>query len=472
MSWAWAPRATSVVASAIVVLAMVAPARAQQRSRAAGGLTGVVFDSVDHKPLGSASVFLVGTALAATTDAGGRYVLDSVPEGSYRIDFESATLDTIGLTPNPRPAVVRAGTVDTVNLFVPSVTTLLDAMCPASHAAGGESILVGSVHDAGTGAPVAAATVTLSWSDISVAHARILQTNHQVPAVSAADGSYVVCGLPGDAVVSVRAVAAGRASGALQVDVPAHRLVRRDVSLDVAGQAPNGSAPPRGTAALAGLVTDTAGHPMADAEVRLAGLPQAARSDARGRFRLADLPGGSWDARVQRIGFLPGRASVELHPGRETTTTLTLRAATNILDTVRVSAHAPDAHALAEKAREFPGATFFSRASIDSMHAYRVTDILQHARGVQLVYPDSGGAPIVQMGRSRFSDLIHAGLCPVEFYVDGVPFDMENSPDIHLHPNDIDAIEVYDGASKIPPHYQSGSATCGAVVIWLKHSGA
>jgi hypothetical protein len=224
----------------------------------------VVFDSLDHKPLGRASVFVVGTALAAITDAAGRYAIDSVPEGSYHIAIESATLDTMGLTPNPRPAVVRAGAVDTVNLFVPSLTTLLDAMCPASRAAGGESILVGSVHNAGTRAPIDSATVTL-------------------------------------------------------------------------------------------------------------------------------------------------------------------------------------------------------------MHAYRVTDILQHAKGIQLVYPDSGGPPIVQMGRSRFSDLIHTGLCPVEFFVDGVPFDMQNSPDIHLHPGDIEAIEVYDGASTIPPQYQSGSAACGAVVIWLKH---
>jgi hypothetical protein len=48
---------------------------------------------------------------------------------------------------------------------------------------------------------------------------------------------------------------------------------------------------------------------------------------------------------------------------------------------------------------------------------------------------------------------------------------MENSPDIHLHPSDIEAIEVYDGASKIPPQYRSGSWACGVVVIWLKQAG-
>lgn len=468
IGWGWAFRATSV--AALVLAALGAPVRAQHPAARAGGIAGMVFDSLDHRPLGDASVFLLGTALTATTDAGGRYVLDSVPEGSYRIAFESGTLDTIGLTPNPRAAVVRAGAVDTVNLFVPSVETLLDAMCPASRAAGGESIVVGSVRDAATGAPLAAATVTLSWSDIAASRGRIVQTNHQVPAVTAADGSYAVCGLPGDAVVSLRGVAQGHTSGMLQLAVPPGRLVRRDVGID-AGHMPNGTAASRGQASLAGLVIDAAGHPLSDADVSLAGLPETARSDEEGRFRLGQVPGGSWDVLVQRIGFLPLRTGVELHPGVTTASTLTLRAAGTLLDTIRVRARAPDAHALGEKAREFPGATFFSRASIDSMHAYRVTDILRHAKGVQLVYPDSGGPPIVQMARSRFSDIIHAGLCPVEFYVDGVPFDMKNSPDIHLHPADIEAIEVYDGASNIPPEYQSGSAACGVVVIWLKHTG-
>ena len=51
------------------------------------------------------------------------------------------------------------------------------------------------------------------------------------------------------------------------------------------------------------------------------------------------------------------------------------------------------------------------------------------------------------------------------------PFSMDNSPDEHLHPDDILAIEVYDGASRIPPEYPAGSAACGVVVIWTKRAG-
>ncbi|HKV50048.1 MAG TPA: carboxypeptidase regulatory-like domain-containing protein [Gemmatimonadaceae bacterium] len=451
-----------------VSVMIAAGARVGAQQAPAGGVTGVVFDSLDDAPLGNASVFLVGTSLSVTTNARGIFEFGAVPAGGYRVAFESPALDAIGLTPNPRPLEVRAGTVDTVALFVPSIATLLNAMCPASRAAGGQSILIGGVHDAATGAPVASATVTLSWSDIAVEKKGIVQTNHVVPAVSATDGSYAVCGIPGDASVMIRAAAGQRASGILEVSVPALRLVRQDITIALGADSTATTGTAR-TAALAGVVTDTTGQPLADAEVRLAGMPGGvARSDQQGHFRLASLLAGSWDVQVQRIAFLPSRVPVVLRPDGTTTASFVLRPAPNVLDTVHVRGHRPDAFALQEKARLFPGATFLSAAAIDSLHASRVTDILGGVKGVQLVYPDSGGPPLVQLARTRFSDLMHAGICPIEYYVDGIPFDMKNSPDASLHPGDIAAIEVYDGASNIPPEYNAGSSACGVVVIWTK----
>ena len=456
------------VASGIVLLAAVR-AGAQKAPRSAGGITGVVFDSLDDKPLGDASVFLVGTSLSATTNAQGRFTFDTVPAGAYRVAFESPDLDAIGLTPNARTVAVQPGAVDTVALFMPSLTTLLDDMCPASRAAGGESILLGSVSDAASGAPVASATVTLSWQDVSVTRKTVIEQHHVVPATTASDGSYAVCGIPGDVLVMVHAAAGRRASGVLSVLVAPHRLVRQDVAVAFGADSAATSWTAR-TATLTGVVTDTTGHPLAGAVVALIGAPGSAQTDEHGRFSLTTLPAGSWDVEVHRIGFLPNRFSVALHPQHTTNAAFALGAATNMLDTLRVQGRRYDAFALTEKARAYPGATFFSQAAIDSLHATHVTDILRRARGVQLVVPDSGGPPLVQMLRSRFSDLNHAGICPVEYYVDGVPFDMQNSPDAYFHPDDIVAIEVYDGASDVPPEYKSGSSSCGVVVIWTKRA--
>lgn len=433
-------------------------------------ITGKVFDSLANEPLGGASVFLVGTAIGTKTDPAGRYAFDSVPAGSYHVAFESTTLDSIGLTPEQRSVVLRVGSVDTVDLFVPSIETLLGVMCPQSRAAGGQSMLVGSVHDAISGAPVSAATITLSWIELSVEKKRVQRLRHVVPAKSAGDGSYAFCGLPADPSVSLQAVDSNRISGVLEIEVPAKKLVRRDLNIWGYSAHQTRDASTRWPGTLIGLITDSHGQPIPDAQIELSGDSVGTRSDEKGKFRLANLPAGTWDVVAQRVGFLPSRTPVDLRPGTVTTTAIPLRSATNILDTVRVVAHAPDPLELAAKAREYPGATFFSRAKIDSIHPDHVTDILRQAPGVQLVYPDSGGPPLVQMLRSRFAHLNHAGICPVEYYVDGVRFDMENSPDINLHPAEIEAIEVYDGASKIPPQYNSGEASCGVIVIWTRRS--
>ena len=445
-------------------------AAAQHGSAPVGEVIGVVFDSLDRKPLGNASVFLVGTQLSATTNAQGRFVFDSVPAGAYRVAFESADLDAIGLAPNPRTVEVRNGVVDTIALFVPSVSSLLDAMCPAAREAGGQSILVGSVRDAATDVPVAAASVTLSWADITVKNKHLVEWSGSVPVASASDGSYAVCGVPGDAVLTVHARADQRSSGHLAVYVPAQRLVRQDVFIAL-GADSTATSVAMHSASLEGVVTDTGGHPLAGADLQLTGMPVAARTDEQGRFRLSSLPAGSWDVEIHRLGFLPFQAAVVLHPHRTTTASFALSTPTHVLDTVRVRSQRPNAFALQQKSREYPGATFFDSAAIDSLHASKVTDILRGARGVQLVVPDSGGPPLVQMARSRFSDLGHAGLCPVEYYVDGVPFDMQNSPDAYFQPGDIVAIEVYDGAANVPPEYKAGSSQCGVIVIWTKRAG-
>ncbi len=454
--------ATSTVAAA--------HSQAALSTSATGRITGQVFDSLANQPLGGASVFLVGTAIATKTDPAGRYAFDSLPAGSYHVAFESATLDSIGLTPESRSVVLRVGSVDTVDLSVPSIGALLRVMCPQSQAAGGQSILVGSIHDATSGAPVSTATITLSWVELSVENKRVQRLRHVVPARSAADGSYAFCGLPADVSVSLQAVDSNRISGVLEIQIPAKRLVRRDLNIWDYSAAQPRDASTRWPATLVGLITDSHGQPIPGAQIELAGDSAGTRSDEKGKFRLGNLPAGTWDVVAQRVGFLPSRSSVDLHPGTVTTTAIALRTATNILDTVRVVAHAPDPLELAAKARQYPGASFFSREKIDSMHPDHVTDILRQAPGVQLVYPDSGGPPLVQMLRTRFSSLGHDGLCPIEYYVDGVRFEMDNSPDINLQPGDIEAIEVYDGASKIPPQYSSGEASCGVIVIWTRRS--
>src|SRR5205814_4541647 len=63
-----------------------------------GVLRGIVYDSLLHGTLEGAHVWIEGTPISATTDAGGRFRMDSVPSGSHIIGFEHPDLDSAGLS--------------------------------------------------------------------------------------------------------------------------------------------------------------------------------------------------------------------------------------------------------------------------------------------------------------------------------------------------------------------------------------
>src|SRR5207244_4270167 len=97
--------------------------------------------------------------------------------------------------------------------------------------------------------------------------------------------------------VYLQAEVPGAVAAPFPVRVPANgRIMRADLSLD--REAPK-------LAVFTGVVTDSAQQPLAGAQVVLPGLAKAATTDARGAFRIADLPGGEHDVEVRRVGYSP-----------------------------------------------------------------------------------------------------------------------------------------------------------------------
>lgn len=129
------------------------PAAAQGTGR----ITGTISDAASGRPLPSATVTVVGTRLAARTDASGRYTIGAVPPGAYRIEArhlgyqpastagvrvvpgESTTLDLrLAVAPLSLEAVVTTGVVDpTSGTRVPFTVGRVsseDAPVPATNA--------------------------------------------------------------------------------------------------------------------------------------------------------------------------------------------------------------------------------------------------------------------------------------------------------------------------------------------------
>src|SRR5438105_1348499 len=89
---------------------------------------------------------------------------------------------------------------------------------------------------------------------------------------------------------------------------------------------PGGLSAQNGTAALAGIVTDSLRRPIAEAEVRVSGMARAVRTDSAGRFLVTALSAGIFQVAVRRIGFAPAEVTVRLTSDDTTQTTFVLHA--------------------------------------------------------------------------------------------------------------------------------------------------
>ena len=117
---------------------------------------------------------------------------------------------------------------------------------------------------------------------------------------------------------------------------------------------------------------------------------------------------------------------------------------------------------------------FFNRQEITRMQARVFTDVLRRVPGVnvQPISGPHGSGDVVRM--SRTIGVMGARACPVLYYMNGTPFPVTGDVPINTYivPEDVAAIEIYNGMSQIPPEFSSSlhNARCGVIVIWTLNS--
>lgn len=227
------------------------------------------------------------------------------------------------------------------------------------------------------------------------------------------------------------------------------------------------AAQPRAT--LVGVVRDTAGNPVPNAEVRLVGdLDAIARTNDSGGFRLAALPPGPQSFRFRRMGFLPATVNLTLRGGQTDSLALALT-----MSSVGLAAVLIEDEYLAKSHRLLPGfwerrsrgfGNYMTRDEIEKREAHEFADIVRMMPGVTV--QTRGGRKVIRFNRgSQRSD------CPPQYYVDGMR--IENMSPDEMTPQDVEAIEVYSGPATIPPQFapKFNSYTCGVIVIWTRLPG-
>ena len=453
----------------LCLLAAALPLQAQ------GRIKGVLVDSLlSGKPLSGATVIVVGTTISRSTDSRGRFQLDSVPVGKQLLTFFHSTLDSIGLG----ASIVEVDVVDdaeaSVTLGTPSGKALKAQLCPVS-ADTTTGVVIGKVRNVDTNEGIADATVSTAWMELNWDRGP-KPAAYRESTKSLANGAYVLCGVPLDVPVFVRAFVADQASGPVEIygerrAVSFHNLAismtdttaRLSVDSLVEAMPLATRQRPSGAASLVGRVVETGGRPIRGARVMLHVGGSAAESDASGAFRLTGLPAGSQAIDIRAIGFTPTRRSVDLISGsNEVTLELDRRAMA--LPTVTVLGNARlERTGFFQRARRGHG-KFLTEQQINRMAGAMAMDVLWRAPGLIPRYFRIDGRSIrgVVMRRSG------PGVCVPNLFIDG--FSYPGAWDQlreFLHKTEIVAVEVYTSTISMPMQFDRGGG-CGSVVVWTR----
>ena len=263
-------------------------------------VTGMVRDSTSDRPVASATVALLGTTANAVTGADGRFTLTDLLPGEYAVVISTPSLDSISAMKSGELLVVEG--MGSPTFRVPSALAMSMAICGRDlqgDAGRGRGAVFGSVTDA-AGEPVdAGVQVRAVWNDIGAAPSQttpVSRITRFLSTLTDAAGSFRLCGVPMETLLTIRAIPdSGRSETVTVRLAPGQRFASTRILLDLARP---------GVAVFHGVViTDSTRAPVADVEVALPDIGLTTRSDARGQFRIAEVPPGTHRVIARRIGF-------------------------------------------------------------------------------------------------------------------------------------------------------------------------
>lgn len=221
-----------------------------------------------------------------------------------------------------------------------------------------------------------------------------------------------------------------------------------------------------------GLVTDTGFVPMPGADIGVLRTTLKISTGEQGRFRITDVPVGTYILTVRRFGYRP-TASVILVSGGDT-----LRLAYALqsmragqLDTVRVTERAQSRNLMDfERRRQLGVGHFLTATDLDKRGSVDIATVMRGFISVAVVRDDNTGVTSLQNRRDQ-GNMVYAtgaGACPVQVVVDNIPMPREFDVELLPRPREIAGIEVYGGPSGTPAQFGGLDRRCGMVLIWTK----
>ena len=221
----------------------------------------------------------------------------------------------------------------------------------------------------------------------------------------------------------------------------------------------------RGNATLTGKVVNAAGQPVVGARVDVIGTPGATLTKEGGEFSIAGLPSGTQSVVVRQIGYAPEERAVELSTRAPARLEVKMERPATVLNTVVVKA---DRDIGLERVgytmrKKSGGGYYMTGEDVMKRAPNQLTDVFRSVPGLRVSPAGNGMDYVIESSRNV------TGGC-VRYWVDGAVFEAVFPGDVDrlVPPNEIAAIEVYNGISVPAQFQQAGNSSCTAIVIWTK----
>ena len=429
-----------------------------------GSAAGIAVDSIHGGYLKNAIVSLVGTSLSAVTDSAGYFQINQIPRGTFALRLDHPYLDTLGIRLVTRPTEITPGSETRFVLSIPSPSTFVARKCSDAERGFGASALAGTVADASTEEPSVNATVVVAWVDVQFDKKKTKRIARRRSATVNRDGTFLICGIPSDLAANVFAFKGRDSTAAVPIDF----------SRGVATQAfamPHRSAGKneneeleRLAVALDGRVLDSAGAPVANANIAIPSSDAFATTDADGRFEMFRLKPGTQMVAVRKIGWEAVDLTVNLSARAPQHVTVTLRTIPQILAAMKISGTRVSGLERVgfNQRRKLGSGAFFTPEQLAIRRPENITSLLSGITYLRTTARKDGEHAV----SGRF------GGC-VRYWVDGVltrgaPADsVERLPDSWLPIAEVKAVEVYS-RYEAPGEFVAtyNGAQCNVVVIW------
>ena len=219
---------------------------------------------------------------------------------------------------------------------------------------------------------------------------------------------------------------------------------------------------------VSGIVRDSSGAPIPEADVAIASAHLLTRTNNAGQFVLRKVDAGQSELSVRRLGYSPRSVQIDVQPTTNDTIVVVLAAQALELPGVAVNDQTKRRLLWIEdfyrRRAQGIGGTYYTRDDIDARHVSRLSDVLRDAPGIRFIRSRGGSGIRFDAAASLRRD------CLPQYWVDGQR--VMNLEIDDLSARDIEGIELYNGPSSTPSQFSQGAVTtCGTVVIWSRVPG-